>query len=158
MKSKSFCAVSEKIKELYTSKIFFLEFILWIRRMLFWQLWWELLGKSLKLSLLKTINDSEYLFLQKLFPQKFLPDTFPPKFWDFFPESPQVLNAFSPKHFFNKMLAWTGRMHLWYCLRHFSPESWKSSAQIQKLIEKKDCKLKVFSSKSSSGHTECSFS
>ena len=35
-------------------------------------------------------------------------------------------------------------MQLWWCLRHFSPESWKSSAQIQKLMENNDFKLKDF--------------
>ena len=87
----------------------------------------------------------ELPFLQNLFPQKILLDASPPKVWDFSPENPQVLNCFSPKHFFGKTLVWTGRMQLWWYLRHFSPESWKSSAQIHKLMGKNDFSLKVFS-------------
>ena len=98
--SKNFCAVSDKIGELYISKFSFLAFILWIRRMLFWHLCWELLGESLKGSLPKTINDSNNLFMQNLFPQKYLLDSLLPKFWEFSPESPKVLISFSPKHFF----------------------------------------------------------
>ena len=87
----------------------------------------------------------ELIFLKNLFPQNFLPYTFPPEVWDVYPENPQVLNSFSPKHFFGKMLVWTSRMQLWWYLRHFCPESWKSSAQVHKLLEKKVFNLKIFS-------------
>ena len=87
----------------------------------------------------------ELPFLQNLFPQKFLLHTFRTKFWLLFPETPQVLNSFSPNLFFVKMLVWTSGMNLWWYLRHFSPESWKSSAQVHKLLEKKDFNLKIVS-------------
>ena len=87
----------------------------------------------------------ELPFLQNLYPQKLLSDTFPRKVWDFFPENPQMLNSFSPKHFFGKLLVWTVRMQIWWYLRHFSPQFWKSSAQVHKLLEKKDFNWKIFS-------------
>ena len=43
------------------------------------------------------------------------------------------------------MLVCTSGMKLWWCLRHFSQESWKSSAQVHKLMEKNDFSLKIFS-------------
>ena len=141
---KVFRGVRENQRTVYF-QIFFLEFILWIRKKPFWQLCSELLGKTLKLSLPKSINDSIYLFLHNLFPQKILLDTFPPKIWGFFPDNRKLLNSFSPKHFYGKLLVWTRRTQLWWYLRHFPPESPKSSAQIQKLMEKNEFNLKVFS-------------
>ena len=97
-------------------------------------------------------------FMQNLFPQMFLPDTFPPKVWDFSPEIPKKLNYFSTKPFFGKMLVWTGRMPLWWELRHFSPEYWKSSARFHNWWRKMILFRNFFPSKSSFGHIECSSS
>ena len=143
---KGLRGVQEKQRTVYFQIFFFLEFNLWIRKMPLWQLCWELLGKFETFSP-KVKKGFELPFLQNLFPQKFLVHTFPMKFWDFFPGYPQMLNSFSPKHFFGKMLVWTIRMQIWWHLRHFSPESWKSSAQVHKLLEKNDFNGKVFSFK-----------
>ena len=142
--SKNFCAVSEKIGELYTSNISFLAFILWIRRMLFWHLCWELLGKNLKRSLPKSINDWNYLFYAKFVLSEFSFRHFTAEILRFLPWKSESVEFFFSKTFFCKMLVWTSRMQLWWYLRHFLPESWKSSARIHKLMEKKDLNLKDF--------------
>ena len=145
MKSGKFCSVPRKSENCILPKVFFLEFIIWSRRLSFWQLCWEVSRESLKLSLPKSKNDLNYLFYAKFVPSEISSRHFPAKFWGFFPENPKVLNSFSPKPFFGKLLVWTVRMQLWWYLRHFSSESWKSSAQIHKLMEKTDFNSKVFS-------------
>ena len=144
IKSKKFFAVSEQIRELYTSKFFFLEFILWIRKMPLWQLCWELLGKSLKLSLPKSINDSNYFFCTICSLRTFSRH-YPAEILRFFPSKSACVDFFFTKSLFGKLLVWTRRMQLWWYSRHFLPESWKSSEQIHKLMEKNDFILKSFS-------------
>ena len=53
---KTFARCPRKSENCLLPKIFFLEITLCILRMPFWQLCWELLGKSLKLSLPKSKN------------------------------------------------------------------------------------------------------
>ena len=87
----------------------------------------------------------ELNFLQNLFPQKFLPYTFRRKSEIFSLKIRKCRIHFLHNFFFGKMLVWTSRMQFWWYLRFFSPETWKSSAQVHKLLEKKDFNLKVFS-------------
>ena len=112
--------------------------------MLFWHLCWELLGKSLKRSLPKSINDSNYLFYAKFVPSEYSYRHFTAEILWFFPWKSERVEFFFSKTFFCKMLVWTSRMQQWWYLRHFLPESWKSSARIHKLMEKKDVILKDF--------------
>ena len=76
--------VRENQRIVYFQKFFFLEFMLCIRRMPFWQLCWELLGKGLKLYLPKSIKDSNYLFFAKFVPSKISSRHFPTEFLRFF--------------------------------------------------------------------------
>ena len=135
---KLLSGVRENQRTVYFQIFFFLEIILRICRLPFWQLCWELLGKCLKLSLPKSKTDPNYVFNAKSSPPKISSKHFPAEILRFFPWNPKVLNSFSRKHFFGELLVWRGRMPLWWWLRHFSPESRKSSARIHKLMEKND--------------------
>ena len=137
--------VRENQRTVFFQCFFFLEFILWIRRKPFWQLCWELLGKSLKLSLPKWMNVSNYLFSAKFVPPEISSRHFSAENLRFFPWKSASVEFFFSITFFGKMLVWTSRMQLWWYLRHFSPESWKSSAQIHKLMQENEFKWKVFS-------------
>ena len=148
--------VREKQRTIYF-QFFFLEFVLWIRRLPLWRLFWQFLGKSLKLSFPKSKMIRITLFA-KFVPSENSSSHFPDKILTFFPWNSASVELIFSKFFFVKMLVWTSGMKLWWCLRHFSPESWKSSAQVHKLMEKNDFFWKFFPSKNSSGHIECSFS
>ena len=124
----------------------------------FWQLCWELLGKSLKFfSQIQKVNWNTFFYVKFVRSEISFQD-FPAEFLRFFPWKPESVECFSSKTIFGKLLVWTGRMQLWWYLRHFSPHSWKSSAQIHKLMEKTELISTDFSSKISSGQMESSFS
>ena len=138
MESENIWSVPRKSKNCILPKVFFLKFILWSRRMLFWQLCWEISGESLKLSHPNSKNDLYYLFYAKFVPSKISSRLFSAEILRFFPWKHERVKSFSVEHFFCKLLVWTVRRQLWWHLLHFSPESWKSSAQIHKLMEETD--------------------
>ena len=141
---KSFARCPRKSENSIIPKIVLLKFILLIRRMPLWQLCWELLGKNLKLSLPKSINDSNYVFYAKSVPSEISSRHFPAEILRFFHWNSEKVELFFDKTFFGKMVVWTGKMPLCWELQHFSPESWKSSARIHKLMEKNAFKSKFF--------------
>ena len=136
--------VRKRVRAFYFQKCFFLEFNLWIRRILFWQLCWELSGKSLNISLSNSKKDFNYVFYEKFVPSGISSRHSHAEILRFFPWKSESVEFFFSEPFFGKMLVWTGRMQLWWHLRHFSPKSWKSSAQSHKLMEKNDFNLKIF--------------
>ena len=111
-----------------------------------WQLCWEFLGKSLKPPFPKSKNDSNYPFCKICSLRNFFQTLSRRKSETFSLKIRKCWIHFLHNFFFGRMLAWTIRMQNWWYLRHFWPESWKSSAQVHKLLEKNDFNWRVFSS------------
>ena len=113
--SDKFFSKSGKIGEFCTSKnIFFLEFILWIHRMPFWQLCWELLLKSSKLSIPKSKIDWKKLFYASYVPSEYTSRHFPTEILRNFSWKSESVEFSFRNQVFGRMLLRTRRKQLWW--------------------------------------------